>query len=301
MSSTASGPRYSVRPVAPILGTGFNRWLIGGSARSAEFTRWKALLRQLAFAQSLLPNRQAAARMAIERHQPFIWESLVLASVAREWTERFDREDFHRANVRETPRIREILGLFGETVHRLKNAEDVRDRASRFARALLGAFDHANVLSLNVDGLFEAACEPTGVRTWYPHGHILRNPSEVTFGYVHHTPKCTHKDALSQPWLPVALNGPLLLLGVGFERSELDLSRFLHLRARNLARVQPAGRPRVFRLTCDAEASSERAHWESVSDVLEIQSLNLGKTWEKAWEALLAMLGEKEAFNTPEA
>jgi hypothetical protein len=90
-----------VRPVIPILGTGFNRWLIGGLGTSPTFTRWNSLLRHLALAQNLLPNPKVKVKLEIEHRQPFVWESFVLASVAREWTENLDGEDFHLALLRD--------------------------------------------------------------------------------------------------------------------------------------------------------------------------------------------------------
>lgn len=91
-------------------------------------------------------------------------------------------------------------------------------------------------------------------------------------------------------WPAVAINAPLLLLGVGLSRDEADLWEFLHLRARNHANVDPAKRPKIWRLTCDAEKATDQAHWQSVSAGLEIHDLNLGRDWNSAWGQLLQLL-----------
>ena len=86
------------------------------------------------------------------------------------------------------------------------------------------------------------------------------------------------------------------LLGVGFDRSEIDLWHFLHLRARNHARIPPESRPRIFRLTCDQEPPSERKHGKALSDGIGIVPLHLGATGTEARNALLPMLAREEAF-----
>jgi hypothetical protein len=70
-------------------------------------------------------------------------------------------------------------------------------------------------------------------------------------------------------------------------------------RRRACARVPRELRPRIFRLTCDAEKPSERAHWDALSDGLTIHALNVGATWNEAWEALLGLLATDDAFNPP--
>jgi hypothetical protein len=105
---------------------------------------------------------------------------------------------------------------------------------------------------------------------------------------------------LAQPdnqlsWVSVAINAPLLLIGVGLSVEETDLWEFLHLRARNHANVAPEDRPKIWRFTCDEEAQQSRDHWNSVSSGLAVQELNLGETWAEAWVALLDLLEKPTA------
>jgi hypothetical protein len=324
--------RATVRAVVPILGTGFNRWLIGSAPASPTLTGWTALLRHLAWSKGLLPDPKLEAKLALKEDQPFVWESLILAAVARDYAaSRGNRDQTAIASTHEGRLLAELSRLFGSEVERLARDHEVRRRVARFEAALLGPLAQADVLSLNVDGLFEAALETSRVRTWYPHGRVGSKTLEPVFGYMRYAMNVeritgsfkafksndsrrtapanvreanAHRvdlDPSANHWVPVAINAPLLLLGVGFDRSEIDLWHFLHLRARNHARVAPEQRPRIFRLTCDAENAAERAHWDALSDGLTIHALNLGATWDEAWESLLGLLPTAESFDPPHA
>jgi hypothetical protein len=91
-----------------------------------------------------------------------------------------------------------------------------------------------------------------------------------------------------QSWVSAALNAPLLLLGVGLDRTEVDLWEFLHLRARNHAGLPADRRPPIWRLTSDEESPDDQKHWASLSSGLTVQKLEFGSTWDEAWEMLLA-------------
>lgn len=225
----------------------------------------------------------------------------------------------------------EVATLFERETTRLSLDAGVVERASRFIAAMAGPNAFADVLSLNVDPLLDVARpERQNVRVWYPHGRAddaKNRPVFGTFRYgksitaisasfvafkrseggTHATrakAKTVHEanahraEAIPDDvgWVGAAINAPLLLLGVGFDRSEIDLWHFLQLRARNHARVPSESRPRIFRLTCDQEQPMERDHWKAVSDGLSIQPLHLGATWSEAWNALLPMLAKEDAF-----
>jgi hypothetical protein len=96
-----------------------------------------------------------------------------------------------------------------------------------------------------------------------------------------------------QNWVSVALDAPLLLLGVGLDRTEVDLWEFLHLRARLHASLPESERPPIWRLTSGQERHATRAHWTSLSRGIAIRELDLGRTWADAWETLLAMLPDR--------
>jgi hypothetical protein len=100
-------------------------------------------------------------------------------------------------------------------------------------------------------------------------------------------------DGAQQNWVSVALDAPLLLLGVGLDRTEVDLWEFLHLRARLHANLPESERPPIWRLTSGQERCATRAHWTSLSRGIAIRELNLGPTWADAWETLLAMLPDR--------
>ncbi len=135
---------------------------------------------------------------------------------------------------------------------------------------------------------------------WYPHGHIS-HPNSMIVGFHRYTMSANYTyQAFSQwksepdleknqnTWVAKAIDQPLLLLGVGLSQEEVDIWEFLHLRARNQARLDHK-RP-VIRLTCDEENAFDQAHWRSLSKGLNIYHLNLGKTWDDAWCQLFKIL-----------
>jgi hypothetical protein len=168
--------------------------------------------------------------------------------------------------------------------------------------------------------------EAEGLRIWHPHGHVDSSKT-IVLGTHRYTRSSTYvfsafgdfkkheqqpssdggsgsreirkhnqhriaKDlpSESRSWVFTAINAPLLLLGVGLDRSEVDLWEFFHLRARNHANVSAEDVPPIWRLTCDEEAPAKRAHWGSLSKGIRIREINLGKTWPDAWNSLLSLL-----------
>ena len=290
------------------------------------------MLLHLAWTHGLLPNAELESKLALAHDQPFVWESLLHAMCAHEREKRKREDAVETATYGQEKRLLdEVAALFERETARLSVDAGVVERANRFIGAMARPNAFADVLSLNVDRLLDVAQpKQQNVRVWYPHGRAgdARNlPVFGTFRYGKnitaisasfvafkrseggaHTTRAKAKTvheanahrAETIPeavgWVGAAINAPLLLLGVGFDRSEIDLWHFLHLRARNHARIPPESRPRIFRLTCDQERPMERDHWKAVSDGLSIQPLHLGATWSEAWNALLPMLAKEDAF-----
>lgn len=85
-------------------------------------------------------------------------------------------------------------------------------------------------------------------------------------------------------WLAIAIDAPVLLLGVGLRHEEWDLSWFLQMRARAHANTPPERRPWTFWLTREADVKEHRRIFGLVPDG-EVYAC-VGKDWEDAWERL---------------
>ncbi len=341
--------------VVPLLGTGFNRWLLEGVDASPILTDWWSLVRFVAWSEGLLPNAILEAKLGGDNDATFAWESVVLAAAERSADQASDDSEDDRpiAAGRVERRLLSALG------HRIKELETdlarnerVKQRAQRFAAALTGNGERsAQLVNLNFDKTFGSALgivelhepwaptvldeatsrsvkliDPTrvaivpehGLQIWHPHGesndseHLVlgvhryaravdyvvrafgafkkaeRVIDQVSASVIHATDTPIPFD--QQSWVSASINAPLLFLGVGLGRAEIDIWEFLHLRARNHANVVPTQRPKLFRVTCDQEDVRSRDHWRTLSDGIAITELRLGSTWKEAWPLLLDIL-----------
>ena len=344
---------YRGRLLVPVLGTGFNRWLLQGTDAPPALTDWWALLRTVAWRSGLVLDERLDRILDGRGDATFAWEALLAAGVQH--------------GIKETTGEREkrLLNVAADIIKRAENTADTeasRGRWRDFCTAVWGASEaRGDLLSLNFsipacgnmtaehpwrpanqscssasdsspdDSKTSTVSIPATVRqihpdlrVWFPHGHVS-DPITMILGvhryvrsaaYVerswrafkamernhtsnapivprfHHRLRAQPTDKLS--WLAVAINAPLLLLGVGLHRSEVDLWEFLHLRARNHANLSDADRPPIWRFTSDEERPEDRAPWDSLqrsaSGALNIRELNLGRTWNEAWSNLLTLL-----------
>lgn len=352
-----SNPAQALRNLVPVIGTGFNRWLLDGADASPTLTDWWALLRLTAFAEGLLPDPGLAAKLRDGGAPTFAWEALVLEA------QRHPRNAKLRASVVEEKLLECLAKRIQCEEVRLARDANVQRRALRFVDALAGGKlkCRCEVLSLNFDATLlraidedlidEPAWNPKDcaaeqdpstktakltipatyfhgqkgrIRVWHPHGHA-RTARTMIAGIHRYTRSATFVfDAFQQfkseqgrllkrragapdavdvhnahrtddakefrTWVATAINAPLLFIGVGLSREEVDLWEFLHLRARNHANVAAANRPSIWRFTSDAEDRAHREHWQSLSGGIDLKELNLGKTWDEAWSALLDLL-----------
>lgn len=368
-------PHTPSRVLVPVIGSGFNRWLLHGLDAPSLLHDWWRLLRTVAQRSELSSDSHLTAVLDSRGDAAFAWEALVRVKLA------------DRCNPKATTSEVETL-LLRELATLLENAEQsfaqnalVVDRWSAFSRAVWGregaGRGPSDLLSLNFsipgasfDSLHQplptpkhassskstaedASQESPNVtsrisipspvmflkdktRVWFPHGTIHRHETLVlgTHRYIqsaryvvsafqHHKRMETISSSLTptgnEPkidartasnlhrsgsveelsWVSVALNAPLLLLGVGLDRTEVDIWEFLHLRARNHARLSEVDRPAIWRLTSDEESPGARAHWSSLSKGIAIRELNLGDTWSEAWANLLALLsGDSTLFGS---
>jgi hypothetical protein len=342
----------SLRHTVPVLGTGFNRWLLGGTGASPAMLGWWDLLKKMA-SRGGLASADPGLDEALRGHgEPtFAWERLVHAHQ----TVHGGKDTTHQ---HERQLLRDMSDVLEVEAERLAKKAEVQQRAQQFAAALgavKGGALRCDVLTLNfdrtlqkalaatpaADGTPEQARWPLGLEPghdvvagsgwgplhfWYPHGDASRPDSMVAgaLRYARSTERVLKNfdsfretvrtvpnvgappdeqspfasrlklrggpDDPKLSWLAVAIDAPLLLLGVGLSRSESDLWAFLHLRARNHARLAPPDRPPIYRLTCRDERPEDRAHWKSVPPSIRIEDLNLGNTWGDAWTALLDTL-----------
>jgi hypothetical protein len=85
-------------------------------------------------------------------------------------------------------------------------------------------------------------------------------------------------------WLEVALDAPLVLLGVGLGHEEWDLRWFLQARARVHARMPAVAQPWTFRLTCGEESEEARTQAHAATPGIELLDLYVDGSWDEAWE-----------------
>lgn len=339
-------PTEGIAPVVPIVGTGFNRWLLSGTEPSPVLTDWWALVRSVAYHEGLLPNPDLETRLRRDGDPTFAWESIVVAateSLARASEAGCAATRPKRASAVEDSILANLTRRIRDEANRLVVSQRVKDNAIRFSRALTREWTlRADVVSLNADGIFESALrssvaggralsvhreqladDPSSaedLKVWYPHGstdatsppvlgvqRYSNAQKNVVNGFKRYKKwevgwrklvsarevRVAERERVrdQRSWVSASLVAPLLLLGVGLGRSEVDIWTFLHLRARNLANVDPARRPKIYRLTCDDERADDRAHWESLSQAIPITPLKLGSDWHESWSLLLDLLG----------
>ena len=65
-----------IRYTVPIIGCGFNSWLLGSEAPSPILTSWKHLLEYVAWSQGLLPDEDLMKVIEAMDSPTFVWERL---------------------------------------------------------------------------------------------------------------------------------------------------------------------------------------------------------------------------------
>lgn len=365
-TETKSLKRYDGRLIVPVIGSGFNRWLLGKAVESSVLTDWWKLLQEVARVEGLLPDPALEEKLRVCGDASFAWEALVGAKVARVVAEEngqsgLPSETRGQSSKAENKLLKALAALLKDAER--DAAQDVQGATARwetFRKAVWPNKDAGgDLLSLNfsipgcplpargsrkpsVAPLWRAPDGAAGVerdgnvagpltiptrvmdghpRIWFPHGSRL-TPSSMVLGTHRYTRSAAyvvdafkrfkaverrigtagktgdarfhnahrHESVEKLSWVGAAINAPLLLLGVGLARAEVDLWEFLHLRARNHARLDPKKRPPIWRLTCGEEKRYPRTHWRSLAAGIQVEELCLGDTWDKAWENLLAEL-----------
>ena len=337
------------KSIVPVLGSGFNRWLLGTSYSSPTLTSWWTLLEYMMWTEDLYrsPNIQSTLQ---KRGTPtFAWEALLHA-----YKNANDGKD-------EGDLLESMATHIRTEANHVKNNTDIQARAQRFFKAIKGSRDTCEILSLNYDNLLGSIIEPKhiwqevwsgrnahtekttpanttpvksislrtkycsfdGGRIWFPHGSV-KEPGKMVAGIHRYNRAATHvieayqhykkiereqmeskghKPSLSQKykiaseinqssdvsWITVAIQSPLLLLGVGLSQEETDIWEFLHLRAREHRRFGKEA-PTVWILSCAEAETASVGHWTSLSQGLNIQTLSLGQTWDDSWSILLKLL-----------
>ncbi len=325
----ANVSKLPLRLPVPVVGTGFNRWLYGDAPVPPAVHDWSALLRDVARSEGLLPDDKLEAKLAKDGDPTFAWEAVLIAATGRAQGPAGTPARRKASDV-EQGMLRQVRSVLKQASGVAVERSDVRERALRFIESLtLDGTRPADVVTLNLDDSLQRIIAKSGasIRVAPVHGgdgdfasgvfgvqrygRALSAVSEAFDGFKKRErergDKATELDCANahrtslQPdshWLCVALNAPLLLLGVGLHRAEVDLWHFLHLRARNHARLPPASWPPIFRLTCDEEQATKNGHWRSLPAPVEILPLHLGRTWAEAWEELIALLRSPNAFTT---
>jgi hypothetical protein len=208
-SPDSVGQRAPARlSVIAVLGTGFNRWLLGGADSTPILRDWWALLRFIAATEGLLPDAEMERRLGEGGDATFAWESIVIAA-NRQRRAKGSREP---ASTTEDSLLKRLGARLNEAGDAL--AHQVQPRATRFANALTanGARE-AEVLSLNFDRLLEQglnhvvpstgaaaeewnernlepeSCFDGRLRVWHAHG-VSTEPATMVLG-VHRYARAT--------------------------------------------------------------------------------------------------------------
>lgn len=347
---------YAGRCLVPVIGSGFNHWLLDGLEPEADpiLTDWWKLLRKVAAEENFLALNEslATALSSTGGDAAFGWEAILWGA----------RSTLKYANntlsTVETGLLYKLASLLHDAESKIAK-QAVAERWNQFRKAVWEnqGLVPGDLLSLNFsipgvdisrwskasprrpekklgdDGLDKLASAPTipadvavsdqGLRVWFPHGtreqpgtmilgthRYVRSAAYVERAFNWHKElegrigqgkqkgqrannRHRREDIRKLTWPSVAMNAPLLLLGVGLDRTEVDFWEFLHLRARNHARLKEEERPKIWRLTCFQESKAERARWASLSAGIQIQELYLGEKWDEAWTALLGLLGDR--------
>ena len=98
----------------------------------------------------------------------------------------------------------------------------------------------------------------------------------------------------SQSWVSTSIEAPILLLGAGLSKDELDLWTFFHRRARSTHYIQK--QVPVWRFTHKNNEVSEEQHWNALTEGLNITNLQMGENWDEAWTLLLMLLEEENGI-----
>jgi hypothetical protein len=314
--------RDGQRTVVPVLGAGVRSWL--GLPR--PFTSWLALLQRIA-RQLEVPTpelERAPGHKLI--YQPWLigeYEALVHAYRERHYASEAPHiaENALIRNV-----VHPMLDVRRLQRHKLRTENRAALLDLRFADWIDLSIDNAFAPTIPpqevVDGRIGRSPRTvqvplgSGTRAWHPHGFLTGKHAETTTilgvqryaravgGVVQafEAVKAFHRrcndaekrldlrilpGAPNSHWVHVALNAPLLLIGVGVSSEEWDLWTFLELRARAHARMGPEQRPPVFRLTCDSqEEVRSRVQIATAGRVVPIRHVHGGDTWDDAWQKL---------------
>ena len=83
-------------------------------------------------------------------------------------------------------------------------------------------------------------------------------------------------------WYKVAVNAPLVLLGLGLSPDEWDIWWFLTNRTRNHSKLEPRQEPRLYRLVAINDADSNAVDWLNIGQHRIIDLC--ADSWDEAWE-----------------
>ena len=202
-----------LRPLVPVLGTGFNRWLLQGTDASPMLTDWWALLRLTARAEGVAPDSRLDARLRHGFAPTFAWETLLHEVAAGKKT----------IGGIEEQALARLAGRIGAAESLVASRPVVAERVDAFWKALSadGTYGELDVLSLNFDRLTTQAWQAKPLteesdsagtegapkvsratiparhfvdhsrRVWHPHGHITA-PQTMVVGTHRYSRSATH-------------------------------------------------------------------------------------------------------------
>jgi hypothetical protein len=311
------------RSLVPVLGAGVRGWL----GLPKQFSSWKSLIRHVSKRMEVDDDHLVDPRPARQIYEPWLigeYEALVHAFHDR----RMPREQTSRA---ENALITEVIHPMLDASRHTKPAVHARrdellalgftdwidlcidnvfaDAPPSVVPGRIGRNPHTVRVNL-----------PNGGSSWHPHGFIqgelaatttilgVQRYARAVSGVVTAFDQIKHFHSVNpnvdksadlrkldgapmHHWVHLALNAPLLLLGVGASSEEWDLWAFLELRARAHARLPVEARPPVFRLTCDEPSEvRSRVQLATAGRVLPVRHVHGGATWEDAWGRLMGLL-----------
>jgi len=291
--------------MVPVLGAGFN-------AQARKSLGWRDLLVRVA--NDLGLGFEVPPGEEIVGNTTLVWEAM-LAEVASRSTQ--SPYLVERALERH---VRTVLA------HEYPPGGATRDLAERLASARF-----RDVISFNFDLGFHVAppgwvrreaghydpvrdhaLHGTGARVWYPHGSVT-DAASLQLGIRKYgllirrleLARRAHKragraadkgrgqNAVPGSWVDVAMQAPLVFLGMSLGREEWALWWFLNQRRRNLARAAGRDRARQQRLTAFVLVQeSERARLATPASLAGLTLLSFPDgAFDPAWERVLTALG----------
>lgn len=301
----------SGQELVPMLGTGFLRHIFPDSENN-EVTSWAKLLLHLASETGCdLSKDICDASQGLVGY----WESLCIQLARKYNRQANEAEGLLREKIQECHNRKCEDHYFDNF---LDDSNGIRQRRNRFLslgfqNVLNYNFDRILSISNKVRNprptslkdikeplyRFYKSSPINGVRqanVWHPHGDLgLR--SSMMLGIRQYCLQISKIESArndfkfkekggkgfhGSSWYYVAVNAPLVLLGLGLSPDEWDVWWFLTNRARNHAQLEPRQIPRLYRLVAINDGDSKAVDWLNIGQHRIIDLC--ADSWDEAWE-----------------